>query len=47
MARKVRIEYPGAAYRLMSRGNRGADIFIDDDDRRMFLQTLGEAAGRT
>ena len=47
MARKARIEYPGAAYHVMSRGNRGADIFIDDDDRRLFLETLGEAAQST
>jgi REP element-mobilizing transposase RayT len=47
MARKARIEYPGATYHVMSRGNHGADIFTDDDDRRMFLKTLGEAAGRS
>ncbi|MCF6313084.1 MAG: transposase [Verrucomicrobiales bacterium] len=46
MARKARIEYPGAAYHIMSRGNRGADIFIDDDDRLLFLKALGEAAER-
>ena len=47
MARKARIEFPGAAYHVMSRGNRGADIFIDDEDRRLFLDTLVEAASST
>ena len=47
MARKPRIEYEGAAYHVMSRGNRGADIFVDDKDRRLFFDTLDEACGRT
>ena len=47
MARKPRIEYEGAAYHVMSRGNAGADIFLDDCDRRVFLDTLGETCGRT
>ncbi len=47
MARKPRIEYEGAAYHVMSRGNRGADIFVDDEDRALFLETLAEAARRS
>ncbi len=47
MARKARIEYEGAAYHVMSRGNRGADIFINNNDYHLFLQTLAEAAERT
>ena len=47
MARSVRIEYPGAFYHVMARGNRREAIFGDDDDRRFFLQTLGEACGMT
>lgn len=31
----------------MSRGNQGNAIFRDDDDRRLFLDTLEEACGRT
>ena len=46
MARKPRIEYEGAAYHVMSRGNRGANIFVDDKDRGMFVETLGEVCGR-
>jgi REP element-mobilizing transposase RayT len=47
MPRSIRIEYPGAFYHVMARGNRRERIFIDDVDRRFFLQTLGEACERT
>jgi len=43
MPRQLRIEYAGAIYHVMSRGDRGEDIFFDDQDRRKFLATLGEA----
>jgi putative transposase len=33
MARKIRIEYAGAAYHVMTRGNQGRDIYADDRDR--------------
>lgn len=46
MARSWRIEYEGAFYHLLSRGNEHKDIFIDDDDRRRFLDTVGEMAER-
>ncbi len=41
MARRLRIEYPGAYYHLMNRGNRGEDIFLTDKDRQDFLWVLG------
>jgi len=47
MARKPRIEYEGAVYHVMCRGNGGCDIFISDEDRRQFLNTLEEACART
>jgi REP element-mobilizing transposase RayT len=47
MARSVRIEFAGAYYHVMARGNRREAIFLDDDDRRFFLKTLSEACGRT
>ena len=47
MARSIRIEYPGAYYHVMARGNRRERIYRDDTDRRFFLHTLGEAAERT
>ena len=47
MPRKLRIEYPGAIYHVMSRGNRRQDIFLDDVDRHDFLKTLAEACQKT
>ncbi len=47
MPRKPRIEYAGAIYHVMSRGNRGGAIFEDDTDRDMFLETLGQACSKT
>ena len=47
MARPLRIEYAGAVYHVMARGNQGQSIFGDDKDRQRFLETLGEACGKT
>ena len=47
MARPLRIEYPGAAYHVMARGNHGQAIFRDDADRLRFLETLAEACEKT
>ncbi len=47
MARKLRIQYPGAVYHVMNRGDRRESIFHDDDDRQRFIETLGEACGKT
>jgi REP element-mobilizing transposase RayT len=46
MGRNPRIEFEGAVYHVMSRGNRQEAIFLDDHDNRMFLDTLAEACGR-
>jgi len=46
MARAWRIEYEGAFYHLLSRGNERRDIFIDENDRHMFLDTVGEMSER-
>jgi hypothetical protein len=43
MARQLRIQYKGAIYHLMSRGDRREEIFRDDLDRKSFLATLGAA----
>src|SRR5437773_11529914 len=37
----VRIQYEGAIYHVMSRGNGKAAVFHNDVDRRSFVQTLG------
>ncbi len=47
MPRNIRIEYPGAIYHAMCRGNNGQEIFINDDGRRLFLSTLSEVCGQT
>jgi putative transposase len=46
MARAWRIEYEGALYHVLSRGNERRGIFLDDDDRRLFLAGLAEAGER-
>ena len=46
MARKIRIEYAGAADHVMARGNQGRDLYADDHDRkftRAALSTCGRA----
>ena len=47
MARPVRIEYAGAVYHVMARGNHGRPIFADDLDRKAWLNTLGQACEKT
>ena len=43
MARPLRIQYPGAMYHVMNRGDQREDIFRADEDRHTFLGTLTEA----
>ena len=40
MARRPRIEYPGALYHVIARGNQRQRIFVDDSDRRHYLNLL-------
>src|SRR2546426_12823276 len=47
MARKLRVEYAGAIYHVMNRGDRHEPIFRDDLDRHRFIATLDEAAQKT
>ena len=46
MPRPVRVEYPDAVYHLTARGNERRAIYRQDDDRRAFLATLGQAVTR-
>ena len=46
MARAWRIEYEGALYHVLSRGNEKQNIVITDDDRKLFLATTGEMGER-
>jgi putative transposase len=47
MPRKMRVQYPGAMYHVMNRGDRREDIFLSDVDRQDFLKTLAEACEKT
>ena len=47
MARKLRVQYPGAIYHVMNRGDRREPIFKDDKDRALFLEALGEVCEKT
>jgi len=40
MARPLRIEYPGAVYHITTRGNRRAQVFLDEEDRKIFFSVL-------
>ncbi len=46
MGRSPRIEFSGAVYHVMSRGNRQEAIFRDDKDHEVFLATLSEVCER-
>jgi len=46
MPRRLRIEFDGAIYHVMTRGNARQDIVQDDDDRRRLLDDLGRAVTR-
>ena len=37
----------GAIYHVMNRGDRREPIFVNDADRHLFLETLGQACGKT
>lgn len=42
MARPLRIEFAGALYHVTSRGNGREDIYLDDEDRDLYMTVLGE-----
>ena len=46
MTRPLRVEYPGAYYHVINRGNAGDDIFNSDRDREKFLEYLEKAVER-
>ena len=46
MTRPLRIEFPGAIYHVTSRGNAQRKIFLDDEDRQVFLATLAWVVAR-
>ncbi len=42
MARPLRIEYAGAYYHVMNRGNRRQTVFAEPRDYELFLERLGQ-----
>ena len=46
MARPLRVEYAGAFYHVMNRGNAGEMLFRSNRDRERFLERLEEAVER-
>ena len=47
IARSVRVEFPGALYHVMARGNRREPIFLDKEDAKQFVKALGEVCAMT
>ena len=47
MARKLRVQFAGAIYHVMNRGDRREAIFADDEDRRLFMTALDEVCEKT
>jgi len=47
MARPLRIEYNRALYHITSRGNAREAIFLNDEDRKLFLDILGSVKERS
>jgi len=47
MPRMLRVEYIGAVYHVMCRGNAGQAIYLADQDKELFLNTLSEACRKT
>jgi REP element-mobilizing transposase RayT len=43
----IRLEYPGAMYHVMSRGDQREDILLNDVDRHDFIKSLAEACQKT
>lgn len=46
MPRKIRIQYHGALYHIMSRGDHYEPIFLSDQDRKTFLKPLDQVCER-
>ena len=46
MARQPRIVLPGCPHHVTQRGNNRQDVFLHDDDRRFYLDTLAELCRR-
>ena len=47
MPRQLRLEYEGAVYHVMARGDRGEAIYRDNRDRLAWLDYLAQVCRRT
>ena len=46
MARRPRVEEAGAVHHVYARGTRGSAIFLDEEDRHLYLRQLGRTTAR-
>jgi REP element-mobilizing transposase RayT len=46
MARDLRLEYPGAIYHIINRGNRREEIFLGKEDFHLFLELFEDISKR-
>lgn len=46
VARRPRVQFPGATYHVTARGAAGRAIFAEDRDRATFLKLLGQVVSR-
>jgi len=46
MARRLRLQFPGARYHVLNRGNLQHDLFTTDGARRSFVRVTGEACAQ-
>lgn len=46
MPRKPRIEFQGALYHVIARGNHRQNIFFDDNDRNRYLSTIEKSKSK-
>jgi hypothetical protein len=44
MARPLRLEFPGVVYHVTARGNAHQAIYLDGEERRLFLRLLEREA---
>jgi hypothetical protein len=42
MARKPRVQFPGALYHVIGRGNQQQDIFLEDADYSRYISYLSD-----
>src|SRR5260370_42581702 len=47
MARKMRVQYPGAIYHVMNRGDHSETVFRESRDAELFLVTVAETCAKT